>query len=44
MTLKDKNGHGKNTEKSGKATTTQNITSQMKVILDKHIKSGEKGN
>ena len=42
MTLKDKNGHRKNTEKSWKPTTTQNITPQMKVILNKHIKSGEK--
>ena len=42
MTLQYKNGHGKNTEKSWKPTTTQNITPQMKVILNKHIKSGEK--
>ena len=42
MTLKDKSGYGKNAEKSWKPTTTQNITPQMKVILNKHIKSGEK--
>ena len=36
MTLKDKNRQGKNTEKSWKPTTTQNITPQMKVILNKH--------
>ena len=33
MTLKDKNGHGKNTEKSWKPTTTQKITPQIKVII-----------
>ena len=42
MTLKDKNGHGRNAEKSWKPTNTQNITPQIKVILNKHIKSGEK--